>query len=370
MEAGRAQGVDVGAATARDRARLVADRPQRPSGELDRRIARSQAVSLKEPLDRDVEIARGVIGRVLKRVDDGGHDLIDPLGVDRPHLGLDAAALGDHVGRGAARDHADVDGRLDVEPPVRHRRNCPGSGDDRAATGLGRHPCMGSPAVDRRDHAHMRRRGDDHLAERGGMVEDEAELAAERPDVERGRALQAGLLADREEQLDADLGRLGAGPAEVPRELDHRRDGRLVVRTEDPAIGVLPDPLPQHRLDRGGQRHRVHVRAEHHPAGAAARDPREQVAAVGADLWSGTVLFDLEPEARELAPDPVRTPTLPPGWTFDPAQRCERLIQAGADLGGERRGHGEVRYRETDVAGSEVWSSFPWPQGRESPPRS
>src|SRR5581483_11871393 len=49
-------------------------------------------------------------------------------------------------------------------------------------------------------------------------------------------------------------------------------------------------------------RDRVEVRAQQHraPAAAAAREARQQVAAVGADRLAGAVLADLEAERREL----------------------------------------------------------------------
>ena len=46
------------------------------------------------------------------------------------------------------------------------------------------------------------------------------------------------------------------------------------------------------------------------------------------------------PEARQLAPDPLRAPALAPGRTFDPAQRGERLVQALCRPRGKRVAHG------------------------------
>ena len=57
-------------------------------------------------------------------------------------------------------------------------------------------------------------RGDDHLADRAGVVEDEAAVGAQRRGVEGFRPAQPLLLGDGEQQLDPDRRRLGPG---VPR---------------------------------------------------------------------------------------------------------------------------------------------------------
>ena len=78
-----------------------------------------------------------------------------------------------------------------------------GGGGDRAAAVLGPDPGVGLDAAELGDQLLVGRGRGDHLADRRRVVEDEAELRAQRVDVERVRAAQALLLGDREDQLDA-----------------------------------------------------------------------------------------------------------------------------------------------------------------------
>ena len=102
------------------------------------------------------------------------------------------------------------------------------------------------------------------------MVEDVAEVAAQPPDVEREGTRERDLLADREQQLDVH-GRALA--ADVSREREQHRHGRLVVGAEDPLVRVLPATLDEHRLDRRQRRNRVEVGAQQHRAGRVGLGP-------------------------------------------------------------------------------------------------
>ena len=88
---------------------------------------------------------------------------------------------------------------------------------DRAAAVLGPDPGVGGAAVELRDDPVVGGRGDDDLADRRGVVEHVAEPAAQQADVERLRPAERDLLADREQQLDPDRGRLTRGRAAAAR---------------------------------------------------------------------------------------------------------------------------------------------------------
>ena len=90
----------------------------------------------------------------------------------------DPAVAGDDVARGAARDQADVGGRLLVEPAQLHPRDRGRGGGDRAAAVLGPDPGVRLDPGEVGEDLLLGRRGDDHLADRAGVVEDEAALAS------------------------------------------------------------------------------------------------------------------------------------------------------------------------------------------------
>ena len=86
---------------------------------------------------------------------------------------------------------------------------------------------------------------------------------------------------------------------DAPRRLEHDRDRRLVVRTEDRAARVPHDAVFQHRLERPVGRDGVEMRAEEQRHAVRGRlDPRVQVPRVRPDLGAGVVLVHLE---REIA---------------------------------------------------------------------
>ena len=96
-------------------------------------------------LDGQVEVALGGVSGVLEAVDHLGHDLFDPLLGDAAHLGLDAAALGHDVRRGAALDDPDVRGRLVVQRPSRIAAIAAAAAAIALRPSSGRMPGMGGP---------------------------------------------------------------------------------------------------------------------------------------------------------------------------------------------------------------------------------
>jgi hypothetical protein len=128
---------------------------------------------------------------------------------------------------------------------------------------------------------------------RVGAATTTSPIGAQRRRVEDARTVETVLLADREDQLHADrraLDRCAMGERQ-----QHRHRG-LVVGAEDRVARALPAAIDEHGLDDALVGHGVQVRAEHHRAFAAARDAREQVAAVRARLGGCVVLGDLVAE--------------------------------------------------------------------------
>ena len=167
-------------------------------------------------------------------------------------------------------------------------------------------------------------------ADRRRLVVDEAELGLELRVVEGARAEEADLLLLREQKLDAGV-RLAFGD-DPPSRLDHRDDGRLVVRTEDRPGRVSDYPVRDDGLERALRRHGVEVRAEEDRRTAVEPpgQPAQQVAGVGADAGAGVVLLDLDTQRAQLGGDAIGDRALVPRWTGDRAQLREEV---------ERRGH-------------------------------
>ena len=111
-------------------------------------------------------------------------------------------------------------------------------------------------------------------------------------------------------------------------------------------------PSRDDRLDRRGRRHRVEVGAEQDARLAAPGDPREQVAAVGADRRAGVVLVGPRGRAPRARRSRGRRTarSSPDGLAIRHSAR-ERLVQPRA-LGRRRRASRSRRRREAaDVAG-------------------
>ena len=195
---------------------------------------------------------------------------------------------------------------------------------------------MRGRAVERRLDAEMCRRVDDHLADRRGVVEDEAEVAAQARGVERARAGERDLLADGEQQLDVDRRTLAA---HVARERQHHGDRGLVVGAEDAVVRVLPAVSSSTGSTgaRSGTVSRCAHSSSERPFGALLRgarpvrgDEREQVAAVRARDQPRVVLVDLDAERAQLRDHALRAGALVARRALDPAQLGERPVQVAA----------------------------------------
>src|SRR3989442_5753406 len=186
---------------------------------------------------------------------------------------------------------------------------------------------MGCAPEEVTDHAVVRRRGEDQLADRRGMVEGISELRAQARDVEGVCAQQADLLRGREEQLEPD-GRLIHRVA--ARNLEQHRDRGLVVRAEDCLAAISKYALRELDLDAIRKRNRVEMSAEHHGAGAfGPGDSRDQVPAIRPGLGRARVLLHREPERFELRAHEARRRGFVPARALDLAERDERLREPG-----------------------------------------
>ena len=187
------------------------------------------------------------------------------------------------------------------------------------------------------EHRALVGRAHDHVADRRRLVVDEAELGLELRDVEGARADQADLLLRREHELDA-----GVRPAlldDPPRGLDHRHDGRLVVRAEDRPAGVADDAvLADDGLERPLRRHRVEVSAEEdrRPAGDAARQAAEQVPDRRADRRPASSSSTSSPSARSSSIDAVGDRALLARRARDRGELEEERAARGWQISAER----------------------------------
>ena len=321
--------VRIRAAAGERRHQLVAARLERGGCKQDDRVALLEAVALVGLADLGLDHALGDARRERERVE----HLLDEVGelasVVRACLRFELAPLRDDVPGAAAGDRADVRCRLVVEPSEPQVGNGARSGGDCRAALLRDHPGVRGPAVE----AHRQRapvgRAHDHLADRRRLVVDEAELGLELRVVEGARAEKADLLLLREQQLDA-----GMRPAfgdDPPRRLDHRDDGRLVVRAEDRSRGVPDDAVRDDRLERALRRHGVEMRTEEDRRTAVqpSRQPAQQVARVGVDPGPGVVLLDLEAQRAQLGGDAIGDRALVSRWTGDRAELREEIEGGG-----------------------------------------
>ena len=116
----------------------------------------------------------------------------------------------------------------------------------------------------------------------------------------------------------------------MPREREHHGDRGLVVGAEDPLVGVFPDTVDEHGLDRRLQLHRVEVCAQQQRAlrvggrrscgRAGGGDAGKQVAAVAARQGARAILLNAHAQCAELGADTLRAGALATGWALDPAQ--------------------------------------------------
>jgi hypothetical protein len=229
-------------------------------------------------------------------------------------FGDEAAVLGDDVARRAARDLADVRRRLVVQPPQPQIGDRSRRGGDRRAALLRVHAGVRGPAAKRHVQLALVRGTEDHLADRPRVVVDVADPRVQAMLVEGRRAPEPDLLHRREEELDAGVAATVLEHARCG--LEHRRDGRLVVRAEDRPSRVAHDRvLADLGLDRPLGRDGVEVRAEEdrQPRCAVTRlDPAVDVPDRRADPRPRVVLESLEPERLHVLEHPVGdSPLLP-----------------------------------------------------------
>ena len=171
-------------------------------------------------------------------------------------------------------------------------------------------------------------RGQHDLADRRGVVEDVAEVAAQAADVERLGARERVLLRDGEDELEAHRRAVGAG--EAARDLQQHRDRRLVVGAEDAVVGVDPSAVDDQRVHRRAGHHRVQVRAQQQRSLGRALDAREQVAALCPRRRRRIVLGHRDAQRLQLrAHVPAQAPLAAEG-ALDPAQRREGVVEAAA----------------------------------------
>jgi hypothetical protein len=222
--------------------------------------------------------------------------------LEAPRLALDAAAAGDHVGRGSARDHPDVRGRPLVEAPEAHRRDRRPGGLDGAPPLLGPDAGVRLGALEVGGQALVGRRRGDDFADRARVIEHEAERRAQCRELELLGPSQALLLGDREHELEP----RGRRRARVTGgQLHQHCDGGLVVGAEDRLAAAAKDTFLQHHVDGPVVGHRVEVSGEHHPAIAATRHARHEVPRARPRPRGGAILGDVDVEVLQLGEDRV-----------------------------------------------------------------
>ena len=110
-------------------------------------------------------------------------------------------------------------------------------------------------------------------------------------------------------------------------QLHEDRNRSLVVGAEDRLAGAAEDPVGFDHLDLAPVRNGVDVGAEHHPAIALARQPRDDVARPRFRRPGGIVLAHLEAERAQLGDDRVRHLALLAGRAADLAEPNKRLVK-------------------------------------------
>ena len=151
------------------------------------------------------------------------------------------------------------------------------------------------------------------------MVVDIAELRPQAVVVEGVGADEPNLFLGREDELDSGVRAvLGEHAAHA---LEHRDDGRLVVRAEDRPAGVPYDAVLDDRLQRSGRRHRVEVGAEEERRAPNCRLETDVDVPHGRpDRRAAVVFVRVEAQPAEVAEHDVRDRPLLPRRARD---RCE-----------------------------------------------
>ena len=109
----------------------------------------------------------------MDAVDDLRHQRLAATVVEAPDLADQLGPFGDYVDRPTPGDDPHVDGPLPLDAPVADRGDRAAGGEDRAAPLLGADAGVGGGAAEARFEAEVAGRVDDHLADRGGVVEAE-----------------------------------------------------------------------------------------------------------------------------------------------------------------------------------------------------
>jgi len=132
---------------------------------------------------------------------------------------------------------------------------------------------------------------EDHLPNWPGVVVDVPDSGVQALVVERGCPAQAHLFLRREQKLDPAMGTvLGHHPTRC---LEHRGDGRLVVRAENRAARVPNDAVLDDGLKRPLRRHSVEMGAEEERRAASVRlDTGVEIADRGFDPRAGVILVN------------------------------------------------------------------------------
>src|SRR5205085_3376009 len=158
-------------------------------------------------------------------------DILELALVVRPRFREKRAPLGHDVAGGTALDDADVRGRLLVDPPEPQVGDRARGGRDRGTAVLRIHARMRRPSVEAHLHRMRMRRTEDDLPDWRGLVEHVAHARRQSRLIECGGAEQTNLLFRREEQLDSRMRTVLCENA--TRRIEHRRNRRLVVGSED-----------------------------------------------------------------------------------------------------------------------------------------
>src|SRR5436190_8852822 len=178
------------------------------------------------------------------------------------------------------------------------------------------------------------RGGDDELADRGGVVEDEAVLGVQPADVEGLGAAQPRLLARGEQELQPHR---AAVPHQLARRREDRGHCRLVVGAEDALVAVPEDAVLADDLDRRRERNGVQVRTQQdRPRAFRTGNAGEDVPGVRAGLGGAAVLLDLlDAQRAQLGDHRVRHRALPPGRALYLTEANELVEKSLALLGGD-----------------------------------
>ena len=225
--------------------------------------------------------------------------------------------FGHDVDRAAAGDRADVDRRLLVQAPERHRGDRAGGGEDRAAPVLGADARVRGGAAEARLHAEVASASRAITSPIGeAWSNTKPKLAAQRGGVERAARPPASVSSPTVNSSSTSTGapslaRCAArAPAAPRRRPCCRRRGcprwrsPSRRRSSTGSTGACSGTVS--RCAHSSTRARAAGRLAAAGRAAGAGNPREQVAAVRADQRAGAVLVDARRRARAARRSPAR----------------------------------------------------------------